>query len=96
MSNKLYDILKWVALVMLDAVGLFYQTLAEIWALPYGNNVLKTCVALSILVGTLVGVSSMQYNRTDNESRGYEAYRKMLESYDFIGEDFEEVGEDDE
>ena len=96
MSNKIYDILKWVALVMLDAVGLFYQTLAEIWSLPYGDNVLKTCVALSVLIGTLIGVSGTQYNRTDNESRGYEAYREMVEADDFIGEDFEEVGEDNE
>lgn len=96
MSNKIYDILKWVALVMLDAVGLFYQTIAEIWSLPYGDNVLKTCVALSVLIGTLIGVSGTQYNRTDNEERGYEEYRKMVESEDFIGEDFEEVGDEDE
>lgn len=96
MSNKVYDVLKWVALVMLDAVGLFYQTIAEIWSLPYGDNVLKTCVALSVLIGTLIGVSGTQYNRADNESRGYEAYREMVEADDFIGEDFEEVGEDNE
>ena len=99
MSNKIYDILKWVALVMLDAVGLFYQTLAEIWSLPYGDNVLKTCVALSVLIGTLIGVSGTQYNRTDNESRGYEQYKQMKESEDFIGEDFdyiEEEGDEDE
>ena len=96
MSNKVYDVLKWVALVMLDAVGLFYQTLAEIWSLQYGDNVLKTCVALSVLIGTLIGVSGTQYNRANNEERGYEAYRERVESEDFIGEDFEEVGEDDE
>lgn len=96
MSNKIYDILKWVALVMLDAVGLFYQTIAGIWSLPYGDNVLKTCVALSVLIGTLIGVSGTQYNRTDNEERGYEEYKEMVESEDFIGENFEEVGEVDE
>lgn len=96
MNNKVYDILKWVALVMLDAVGLFYQTLAEIWSLPYGDNVLKTCVALSVLIGTLIGVSGTQYNRADNEERGYEEYKEMVKADDFVGEDFEEVGEDNE
>jgi hypothetical protein len=63
MSNKMYDILKWIALVALDAVGLFYSTIAGIWGLPYGDQVLETCVALSLLLGALVGVSSTQYNK---------------------------------
>lgn len=63
MSNKLYDVLKWIALVALDAVGLFYSTIASIWGLPYGDQVLETCVALSVLLGALVGVSSTQYNK---------------------------------
>ena len=65
MSNKAYDILKWVALVALDAIGLFYSTLATIWTLPYGDQVLATCAALSLLIGTLIGVSSVQYNKTN-------------------------------
>ena len=96
MSNKIYDILKWVALVALDAIGIFYQKIAEIWALPYGDNVLETCVATSMLIGTLIGICGIKYNRADNESRGYEAYKLMKESEGFVGEDFEEVGEDDE
>ena len=63
MSNKAYDVLKWIALVALDAVGLFYSTMAGIWGLPYGDQVLETCVALSVLLGTLVGVSSAQYHK---------------------------------
>ena len=60
-SNKLYDILKWVALVALDAVGLFYQTLSAIWNLPYGDEVLATCVAVSVCLGTLLQISSSKY-----------------------------------
>lgn len=63
MSNKIYDALKWVALVALDAVGYFYQEIANVWTLPFGDEVLKTCVALSILLGTLIGVSSAKYNK---------------------------------
>lgn len=61
MSNKLYDILKWVALVALDAVGLFYQTISAIWNLPYGDEVLATCVAVSVCLGTLLQISSSKY-----------------------------------
>ena len=61
MSNKVYDFLKWVALVALDAIGLFYQTLSAIWNLPYGDEVLATCVAVSVCLGTLLQISSSKY-----------------------------------
>ena len=61
MSNKVCDILKWVALVALDAIGLFYQTLSAIWNLPYGDEVLATCVAVSVCLGTLLQISSSKY-----------------------------------
>lgn len=61
MSNKIYDILKWLALVALDAIGLFYQTLSAIWSLPYGDEILATCVAVSICLGTLLQISSAKY-----------------------------------
>ena len=61
MSNKVYDILKWVALVALDAVGLIYQTISAIWSLPYGDQVLATCVAVSVCLGTLLQISSSKY-----------------------------------
>lgn len=64
MSNKVYDILKWVALIALDAIGLFYSTVATIWGLPFGDAVLATCTALSVLLGTLIGVSSAQYKKS--------------------------------
>ena len=64
MSNKVYDILKWVALVALDAIGLFYKTIAVIWGLPLGDEVMATCAALSVLIGALIGISSAQYNKT--------------------------------
>lgn len=63
MSNKMYDILKWVALIALDAVGVFYKALSAIWGLPFGDEVLATCSALSLLIGTLIGVSAAQYNK---------------------------------
>ena len=61
MTNKVYDILKWVALVALDAIGLAYEQLAEVWNLPYGTEIMRTCAILSVLLGTLIGVSSVKY-----------------------------------
>ena len=67
MSNKAYDVLKWVALVALDAIGLFYKTIGGIWGLPFGDEVLATCAALSLFIGTMIGVSSTQYKKTATE-----------------------------
>lgn len=63
MSNKMYDVLKWIALVALDALGLFYKTVSGIWGLPLGDEVLATCTALSVLLGTLLGISSAAYKK---------------------------------
>lgn len=67
MSNKIYDVLKWIALIALDAIGVFYKTIATIWGLPFGDEVLATFAALSLLLGTLIGVSSAQYKKTTAE-----------------------------
>jgi hypothetical protein len=66
MSNKVYDVLKWFALVALDAIGVFYKTIATIWALPYGDEVLATFAALSLLLGALLGISSASYKGKEN------------------------------
>ena len=67
MSNKLYDVLKWIALIALDAVGVFYSTISSVWGLPFGDQVLYTTSALAVLLGTLLGVSSAQYHKTLTE-----------------------------
>ena len=64
MSNRIYDLLKWIALVALDALGLLYSTLAGIWQLPYGDEMLRTCAAVSMCVGTLIGISGAQYQKS--------------------------------
>lgn len=62
-NSKLYDALKWIALVALDAFGMAYESLAEVWNLPLGDEIMKTCTIVSVLIGTLIGVSSYKYNK---------------------------------
>ena len=63
LKNKVYDVLKWVSLIALDAIGVAYKGLAEIWNLPYGTQVMATCSVLSVLIGTLIGISTINYNK---------------------------------
>ena len=63
MSNKLYDTLKWVALVVLPAVATLYTALAAIWSLPYAEQIPGTITAIDAFLGVLLGVSSVNYNK---------------------------------
>lgn len=67
LPNKVYDILKWVALVALDAIGICYKTMATIWAWPLGDEILSTCAALSVFIGALIGISAANYNKSGGE-----------------------------
>ena len=66
-NSKLYDILKYLALIVFDALGFAYSELADVWGLPYGVQIYKTCTIVSILVGTLIGISSHKYNSAQAE-----------------------------
>ena len=61
LSDKAYNILKWVCMVALNAVGVFYKTVATIWSLPFGNEVCATCAAAALCIGTLIGISTAEY-----------------------------------
>ena len=63
MSNKLYDILKWVALVVLPAIGTLYFALSGIWGLPYGEEIVGTITAIDTFLGALLGISNINYKK---------------------------------
>ena len=64
MSNKVYNILKWIAMYMLPAVGTLYFALAGIWGLPYGEQIVGTITAVDTFLGVLLGISTAQYNKS--------------------------------
>lgn len=63
MSNKTYDVLKWIAQFLLPAAGTLYFALAGIWGLPYGEQVVGTITAVDTFLGVLLGISSANYNK---------------------------------
>lgn len=63
MNNKVYDILKWVAQLLLPAAGTLYFALAGIWAWPYGEQVVGTITAVDTFLGVLLGLSTLKYNQ---------------------------------
>lgn len=70
MSNKVYDVLKWIAQLLLPALGTLYFALASIWGLPYGEQVVGTITAIDTFLGVLLGIASNSYckNLTQEEA----------------------------
>ena len=63
LSDKLYNILKWIALIFLPAAGTLYFTLSQIWGLPLGEEIVGTIAAVDTFLGVLLGISTAQYNK---------------------------------
>ncbi len=70
LSNKTYDILKWIALHLLPAAGLLYATLSKYWGFPYATEVVGTIAAIDTFIGALLGLSSAEYNKTLGDKTG--------------------------
>ena len=63
MNDKTYNILKWVSLYLLPAMGTLYFALSGIWGFPYGEQVVGTITAVDTFLGVILGVSAAQYNK---------------------------------
>lgn len=61
MSCKLYDVLKYIAQIVLPALGTLYFALSQIWGLPYGEQIVGTISAVDIFLGALLKISSDKY-----------------------------------
>ena len=67
LSNKVYDILKYVAQYVLPALGTLYFALAQIWQLPYGEQVVGTITAIDAFIGAILGISTYNYSKKEGE-----------------------------
>ncbi len=71
MSNQVYDVLKWVAQILLPAIATLYFALAQLWGFPYGEEVVGTVAAIDTFLGALLGISTHQYNKEDTDEEDY-------------------------
>lgn len=70
MGNKYYDVLKYVAQIVLPASGTLYFALSQIWGLPNGEEIVGTIVALNAFLGVMLGLSSAAYNQSGSKFAG--------------------------
>lgn len=62
-SNSMYDILKYIAQIVLPALATLYFALSQIWGLPFGEEIVGTITAIDCFLGALLGISTAQYKK---------------------------------
>lgn len=81
LSNRTYDILKWLTTIVLPACGTLYFALSGIWGFPYGEQIVGTITACVTFFGVILGLSSKEYN--------------AIEPIDIEGMEYIEDGDDE-
>ena len=67
--DKLYDILKWVVIIVLPAIATLYAALSAVWSWPYSEEIVTTITAVDTFLGAVLCISTATYNKEakDNE-----------------------------
>lgn len=65
LSNSSYDVLKFIAQIVLPALATFYVTLSSLWGLPYAEQISGTIMAVDTLMGAVLMISSNKYNKKE-------------------------------
>ena len=73
LCDKTYNVLKWIAQIVLPAIGTLYSALAVIWGFPYGEEIVGTILAVDTFLGALLGISSAQYKKAQSIATETEA-----------------------
>jgi len=67
MPNRVYDILKYLTIIVLPAIGALYTGLAQIWSLPYSAQIPATITVICTFLGAILCISTAQYNGGDKD-----------------------------
>lgn len=84
LDNKTYDILKYVALIALPAIQVFWLTIGKIWNISYTVEIGATIGAVALLLGTLLGVSTRNYYEEEQTQMFNEDLLKDMLGYEEV------------
>ena len=63
LPNKLYDILKWLVMIVIPAAATLYAALGEVWGFPYIQEIGITATAICTFIGAIIGISTADYRK---------------------------------
>lgn len=66
-SNKAYDILKWLALIALPAFAVLIGGLGQVWGWPDADKITLTVNLVAVFIGSLIGVSTVGYRKSGKD-----------------------------
>ena len=76
LPDKVYDWMKWIVCIVIPALTTAYVGLSAIWGdvFPYADKVAKTSAVVCTLLGSILGISTVQYNKElpEGDSEGEE------------------------
>lgn len=67
LDDKLYDVLKWVAMLFLPALAVLIKTIFAVWNIPLGDEISTTIMALDAFLGAILGISTIRFNKESEE-----------------------------
>ena len=67
LPDKVYDVLKWIVMLVLPAIATCIVTVFGIWNIPYGEAISGTIVAINTVLGAVIGISNVNYNKNKEE-----------------------------
>ena len=68
MKNSVYDVLKYIAQILIPAIATLYFSVSQIWGLPYGEQIVGTLTAVDAFLGVCLGISSDNYHKSIGNS----------------------------
>ena len=69
LSNRVYDVLKWIALIFLPALAVLYGAVGQVWGWYEPDKVVYTITAIDTFLGALIGVSTVNYRKDEQDER---------------------------
>ena len=70
MSNKIYDFLRFIADLLLPALGTLYAALGEIWGFPYKEQIVGTVLAVVAFMDAVLKVAKNKYDKAQQNING--------------------------
>lgn len=69
-NDRVYDVLKWVAMLFLPALAVLVKTVFAVWSIPYGDEISTTIMALDAFLAAILGISSIAYYKGNEDDEG--------------------------
>ena len=63
LNDSVYDLLKWLVVIVLPACGSLWANLSSVWGLPYPDEIPKTIMYICTFLGAVLCISTAQYNK---------------------------------